>query len=102
MPSPQGRGSVLSLSPCPAPPHPAPCTSLGFSGIQATRLSCSPVTRHSGASQLPHMFCFPCRGDVTWDCVKTQLSEAAVWVWLRLQDITMAFLDWALAMISQQ
>uniref|UniRef100_A0A452VAD6 Transmembrane protein 214 n=1 Tax=Ursus maritimus TaxID=29073 RepID=A0A452VAD6_URSMA len=43
-----------------------------------------------------------CRGDVTWDCVKTQLSEAAVWVWLRLQDITMAFLDWALAMISQQ
>uniref|UniRef100_G1L5B7 Transmembrane protein 214 n=1 Tax=Ailuropoda melanoleuca TaxID=9646 RepID=G1L5B7_AILME len=43
-----------------------------------------------------------CRGDVTWDCVKTQLSEAAVWVWLRLQDITVAFLDWALAMISQQ
>ncbi|XP_022376202.1 transmembrane protein 214 isoform X4 [Enhydra lutris kenyoni] len=43
-----------------------------------------------------------CRGEVTWNCVKTQLSEAALWVWLRLQDITMAFLDWALAMISQQ
>uniref|UniRef100_A0A8I3N157 Transmembrane protein 214 n=2 Tax=Canis lupus familiaris TaxID=9615 RepID=A0A8I3N157_CANLF len=43
-----------------------------------------------------------CRGEVTWDCVKTQLSEAARWVWLCLQDITVAFLDWALAMISQQ
>lgn len=43
-----------------------------------------------------------CRGEVTWDCVKTQLSEAARWTWLCLQDITVAFLDWALAMISQQ
>ncbi|XP_039743530.1 transmembrane protein 214 isoform X1 [Pteropus medius] len=43
-----------------------------------------------------------CRGEVTWDCVKTQLSEAAHWTWLCLQDITVAFLDWALAMISQQ
>ncbi|XP_036290870.1 transmembrane protein 214 isoform X1 [Pipistrellus kuhlii] len=43
-----------------------------------------------------------CRGPVTWDCVKTQLSEAAHWTWLCLQDITVAFLDWALAMISQQ
>uniref|UniRef100_G1NVD5 Transmembrane protein 214 n=1 Tax=Myotis lucifugus TaxID=59463 RepID=G1NVD5_MYOLU len=43
-----------------------------------------------------------CRGPVTWDCVKTQLSEAAHWTWLCLRDITAAFLDWALAMISQQ
>nr|KAF6449186.1 transmembrane protein 214 [Rousettus aegyptiacus] len=43
-----------------------------------------------------------CRGEVTWDCVKTQLSEAAHWTWLCLQDVTVAFLDWALAMISQQ
>ncbi|XP_040848883.1 transmembrane protein 214 isoform X1 [Ochotona curzoniae] len=43
-----------------------------------------------------------CRGEVTWDCVKTQLSEATHWTWLCLQDITVAFLDWALAMISQQ
>ncbi|XP_014637242.1 PREDICTED: transmembrane protein 214 isoform X2 [Ceratotherium simum simum] len=43
-----------------------------------------------------------CRGEVTWDCMKTQLSEAARWTWLRLQDITVAFLDWALAVISQQ
>ncbi|KAF5913021.1 hypothetical protein HPG69_008972 [Diceros bicornis minor] len=43
-----------------------------------------------------------CRGEVTWDCMKTQLSEAARWTWLRLQDITVAFLDWALTMISQQ
>uniref|UniRef100_A0A8B9XEA2 Transmembrane protein 214 n=1 Tax=Bos mutus grunniens TaxID=30521 RepID=A0A8B9XEA2_BOSMU len=43
-----------------------------------------------------------CRGEVTWDCMKTQLSEAAHWTWLRLQDTTVAFLDWALAMISQQ
>uniref|UniRef100_G1T8A6 Transmembrane protein 214 n=1 Tax=Oryctolagus cuniculus TaxID=9986 RepID=G1T8A6_RABIT len=43
-----------------------------------------------------------CRGEVTWDCVKTQLGEAARWTWLCLQDITVAFLDWALAMISQQ
>lgn len=43
-----------------------------------------------------------CRGEVTWDCVKTQLSEAARWTWLCLQDITVAFLDWALATISQQ
>lgn len=46
--------------------------------------------------------CFPPRGEVTWDCVKTQLSEATHWTWLCLQDITVAFLDWALAMISQQ
>ncbi|XP_047709856.1 transmembrane protein 214 isoform X2 [Prionailurus viverrinus] len=43
-----------------------------------------------------------CRGEVTWDCVRTQLSAAARWTWLCLQDITVAFLDWALAMISQQ
>ncbi|XP_007937060.1 transmembrane protein 214 [Orycteropus afer afer] len=43
-----------------------------------------------------------CRGDITWDCVKTQLSEAAHWTWICIQDITVAFLDWALAMISQQ
>ncbi|XP_053444538.1 transmembrane protein 214 isoform X1 [Nycticebus coucang] len=43
-----------------------------------------------------------CRGEVTWDCVKTQLSRAACWTWLCLQDITVAFLDWALTMISQQ
>uniref|UniRef100_A0A8C3WL63 Transmembrane protein 214 n=1 Tax=Catagonus wagneri TaxID=51154 RepID=A0A8C3WL63_9CETA len=43
-----------------------------------------------------------CRGEVTWDCVKTQLSEAAHWTWLCLQDVTVAFLDWALAVISQQ
>uniref|UniRef100_A0A8C8TWE1 Transmembrane protein 214 n=1 Tax=Peromyscus maniculatus bairdii TaxID=230844 RepID=A0A8C8TWE1_PERMB len=43
-----------------------------------------------------------CRGEVTWDCVKTQFSEAARWTWLSLQDVTVAFLDWALAMISQQ
>ncbi|XP_044774520.1 transmembrane protein 214 isoform X3 [Neomonachus schauinslandi] len=42
-----------------------------------------------------------CRGEVTWDCVKTQLGEAAHGAWLRLQDVTMAFLDWALATISQ-
>uniref|UniRef100_A0A2K5C146 Transmembrane protein 214 n=1 Tax=Aotus nancymaae TaxID=37293 RepID=A0A2K5C146_AOTNA len=43
-----------------------------------------------------------CRGKVTWDCMKTQLSEAVHWTWLSLQDITAAFLDWALALISQQ
>ncbi|XP_048209222.1 transmembrane protein 214 [Perognathus longimembris pacificus] len=43
-----------------------------------------------------------CRGEVTWDCVKTQVGEAAHWTWLFLQDITGAFLDWALTMISQQ
>lgn len=43
-----------------------------------------------------------CRGEVTWDCMKTQLGEAALWTWLRLQDITVAILDWALAAISQQ
>uniref|UniRef100_A0A8C0W5Y1 Transmembrane protein 214 n=1 Tax=Castor canadensis TaxID=51338 RepID=A0A8C0W5Y1_CASCN len=43
-----------------------------------------------------------CRGEVTWDCVKTQLCEAAHRTWLCLQDITVAFLDWALATISQQ
>ncbi|KAM6179704.1 transmembrane protein 214 [Erethizon dorsatum] len=43
-----------------------------------------------------------CRGEVTWDCMKTQLGEAARWTWLSLQDITVAFLDWALTMISQQ
>ncbi|CAO2604091.1 Transmembrane protein 214 [Lemmus lemmus] len=43
-----------------------------------------------------------CRGEVTWDCIKTQFSEAARWTWLCLQDVTVAFLDWALAMISQQ
>ncbi|XP_057598816.1 transmembrane protein 214 isoform X2 [Hippopotamus amphibius kiboko] len=43
-----------------------------------------------------------CRGEVTWDCVKTQLGEAVHWTWLCLQDTTVAFLDWALAMISQQ
>ncbi|XP_069350134.1 transmembrane protein 214 isoform X2 [Eulemur rufifrons] len=43
-----------------------------------------------------------CRGEVTWDCVKTQFSKATHWTWLCLQDITVAFLDWALAMISQQ
>lgn len=42
-----------------------------------------------------------CRGEVTWDCMKTQLSEAVHWTWLCLQDITVAFLDWALALISQ-
>ncbi|XP_012869247.1 PREDICTED: transmembrane protein 214 isoform X1 [Dipodomys ordii] len=43
-----------------------------------------------------------CRGEVTWDCVKTQVGEAARWTWLFLQDITGAFLDWALTVISQQ
>uniref|UniRef100_A0A8C6W9F7 Transmembrane protein 214 n=1 Tax=Nannospalax galili TaxID=1026970 RepID=A0A8C6W9F7_NANGA len=43
-----------------------------------------------------------CRGEVTWDCVKTQFGEAARWTWLCLQDITVAFLDWVLTMISQQ
>ncbi|CAH6786902.1 Tmem214 [Phodopus roborovskii] len=43
-----------------------------------------------------------CRGEVTWDCMKTQFGEAARWTWLCLQDVTVAFLDWALAMISQQ
>ncbi|XP_007470876.1 PREDICTED: transmembrane protein 214 isoform X2 [Lipotes vexillifer] len=43
-----------------------------------------------------------CRGGVTWDCVKTQLSEAAHQTWLCLQETTVAFLDWAFAMISQQ
>ncbi|KAK2503870.1 hypothetical protein MC885_014437 [Smutsia gigantea] len=43
-----------------------------------------------------------CRSEVTWDCVKTQLTEAAHWTWLCLQDIMVAFLDWAHAMISQQ
>uniref|UniRef100_A0A4X2M110 Transmembrane protein 214 n=1 Tax=Vombatus ursinus TaxID=29139 RepID=A0A4X2M110_VOMUR len=43
-----------------------------------------------------------CRGDVTWDCIKTQLSKFAHWTWLCLQDITIALVDWALAMISQQ
>uniref|UniRef100_A0A8C2N6R2 Transmembrane protein 214 n=1 Tax=Cricetulus griseus TaxID=10029 RepID=A0A8C2N6R2_CRIGR len=43
-----------------------------------------------------------CRGEVTWDCIKTQFGEAARWTWLCLQDVTVAFLDWALAMISQQ
>ncbi|KAM6221625.1 transmembrane protein 214 [Rhynchocyon petersi] len=42
-----------------------------------------------------------CRGEVTWHCLKTQLSEATHWTWICLQDITVAFLDWALAMISQ-
>uniref|UniRef100_A0A2K6G1Q1 Transmembrane protein 214 n=1 Tax=Propithecus coquereli TaxID=379532 RepID=A0A2K6G1Q1_PROCO len=43
-----------------------------------------------------------CRGEVTWDCVKTQFSKSVHWTWLCLQDITVAFLDWVLAMISQQ
>ncbi|XP_034370205.1 transmembrane protein 214 isoform X2 [Arvicanthis niloticus] len=43
-----------------------------------------------------------CRGEVTWDCIKTQFSKAAQWTWLCLQDVTVAFLDWALTMISQQ
>lgn len=43
-----------------------------------------------------------CRGEVTWACIKTQFSEAARWTWLCLQDVTVAFLDWVLAMISQQ
>ncbi|PNJ58820.1 TMEM214 isoform 4 [Pongo abelii] len=43
-----------------------------------------------------------CRGEVTWDCMKTQLSEAVHWTWLYLQDITVAFLDWALALTPQQ
>lgn len=43
-----------------------------------------------------------CRGEVTWDCTKTQFSTAAHWTWLCLQDVTVAFLDWALTMISQQ
>ncbi|XP_006835272.1 PREDICTED: transmembrane protein 214 isoform X2 [Chrysochloris asiatica] len=43
-----------------------------------------------------------CRGEVTWDCVKTQVSEAVQWTWVCLQDVTVAFLDWALTMISQQ
>lgn len=43
-----------------------------------------------------------CRGEVTWDCIKTQFSTAAHWTWLCLQDVTVAFLDWALTMISQQ
>ncbi|XP_043839677.1 transmembrane protein 214 isoform X1 [Dromiciops gliroides] len=43
-----------------------------------------------------------CRGDVTWDCIKIQLSEFAHWIWLCLQDTTIALVDWALTMISQQ
>lgn len=43
-----------------------------------------------------------CRGEVTWDCVKTQLGEAALWIWLCLQDMTGACLDRVLAMIPQQ
>ncbi|XP_037384258.1 transmembrane protein 214 [Talpa occidentalis] len=43
-----------------------------------------------------------CGGEVTWDCVKTQFGEAARWTWLRLQDATVAFLDWAISLISQQ
>ncbi|XP_044519679.1 transmembrane protein 214 isoform X1 [Gracilinanus agilis] len=43
-----------------------------------------------------------CRGDVTWDCIKTQLSEFAHWIWLCLEDTTFALVDWALTMISQQ
>uniref|UniRef100_A0A8C9C3G3 Transmembrane protein 214 n=1 Tax=Phocoena sinus TaxID=42100 RepID=A0A8C9C3G3_PHOSS len=43
-----------------------------------------------------------CRGGVTWDCVKTQLSEAAHQTWLCLQETTVAFLNWAFAMIPQQ
>nr|XP_045006104.1 transmembrane protein 214 isoform X2 [Jaculus jaculus] len=43
-----------------------------------------------------------CRGEVTWNCMKTQFIEAAHWTWLCLQDITVAFLDWAFTMISQQ
>lgn len=86
--------ALCFVSPRPALPLAHPLATLGH--------RCSPVIRHSPASPLPHIFCFPPRGEVTWDCVKTQLSEAALWVWLRLQDITVAFLDWALAMISQQ
>ncbi|XP_065747130.1 transmembrane protein 214 isoform X2 [Phocoena phocoena] len=43
-----------------------------------------------------------CRGGVTWDCMKTQLSEAAHQTWLCLQETTVAFLNWAFAMIPQQ
>ncbi|KAG8522455.1 Transmembrane protein 214 [Galemys pyrenaicus] len=43
-----------------------------------------------------------CRGEITWDCVKTQLGKAACWTWLCLQDTVVAFLDWALSMISQE
>ncbi|XP_004710289.1 transmembrane protein 214 [Echinops telfairi] len=43
-----------------------------------------------------------CRGEVTWGCVKTQVLEAACWAWVCLRDITVAFLDWALAMTSAQ
>uniref|UniRef100_A0A673U5Q5 Transmembrane protein 214 n=1 Tax=Suricata suricatta TaxID=37032 RepID=A0A673U5Q5_SURSU len=43
-----------------------------------------------------------CRGEVTWDCVKTQLGEAAHWLWVGLQDISVALLDWVLAVISRQ
>ncbi|XP_006880665.1 PREDICTED: transmembrane protein 214 isoform X2 [Elephantulus edwardii] len=43
-----------------------------------------------------------CRGEVTWQCLKTQLNEAAHWTWTYLQDSMVAFLDWALALISQQ
>ncbi|XP_055982007.1 transmembrane protein 214 [Sorex fumeus] len=43
-----------------------------------------------------------CRGEVTWACLRTQLSEAVLWAWLRLQDITVTLLDWALASMSQQ
>lgn len=57
---------------------------------------------HTTTSLPPPVFSFLPRGEVTWDCVKTQLSEAARWTWLCLQDITVAFLDWALATISQQ
>lgn len=54
------------------------------------------------AARPPQSPCFPPRGEVTWDCMKTQLGEAVLWTWLRLQDITVAVLDWALAAISQQ
>ncbi|XP_008047045.2 transmembrane protein 214, partial [Carlito syrichta] len=43
-----------------------------------------------------------CRDEATWNCVKTQLSEAARRAWLCLQDIMVAFLNWVLTVISQQ
>uniref|UniRef100_F6RPR6 Transmembrane protein 214 n=1 Tax=Ornithorhynchus anatinus TaxID=9258 RepID=F6RPR6_ORNAN len=43
-----------------------------------------------------------CKGDVTWDCVMGQLSSAIHWVWLCLQNTTIALKNWTLAMMSQQ
>lgn len=71
-------------------------------GCECELQPCDLTQLHITAFQPPQMFCFPPRGGVTWDCVKTQLSEAAHQTWLCLQETTVAFLNWAFAMIPQQ